>query len=327
MKTKTWKIYNRRALWLFNNDAGEGGEGGGGGGVVDPPVDVVEGTEGGAVDPPTGEETGIDWSTVVPEDLREKPWMKDILESEDPTGRFFKDMEGLQSKLGQRAEGAPKPDAPKEEWDKFYNSLGRPESPEGYDTPEMEWPEDMKDIGRFVDASQGADNAEYITRLKGIAHELGIPKEKFNEAYHKMNIAFVESNKEFFEQAAKAQQESQIEYAELMTKEFGDRAVQVQDNAAKIIKMVHGEGTGSKMLAAMSNEELVRLATVLDPIQKKYISEDTLNQKHTTPAFMSEEERRAEARKLMSHPAAEDFTHPEHEDINRRIQELYPRSK
>ncbi len=34
-------------------------------------------------------EMPVEWGKLVPEDMREKPWMKDILNAENPTERFF----------------------------------------------------------------------------------------------------------------------------------------------------------------------------------------------------------------------------------------------
>lgn len=316
MKTN-WKnrFDVKRLRAYFSAEGGEGGDGGGGAPIT---PDL-----GGGETPPAP--PSLNWGEIVPADLKEEPWMKDILSSENPTERFFKDMKGLQSKLGQRVDTVPKADSPKEEWDKFYNALGRPETADAYETPATQWPDELKEIGQFVDSTQGNGNDAYIKVLKEVAHDLGIPKEKFAEAYNKLNTGFVSANKDFFEQAVKAKQEMEIDYAQKMTQKFGADAPKVEAVATKILAMVD-DPDAKKAAASMSNEEVVRLALVLNDIQKKYISEDVLNGgDDTTAKGMDREGIRAEARKLMADPIYTNALHPDHPALVAKVKALYGR--
>lgn len=330
MTMKTWKQnkrWFRQALWAYNapEDGDVGGGGGGGTSTEAPPVESDFDAAAAAAKAVASHEPievpKIEWDKFVSAELREKPWMKSILEDKDPTTRFLKEMDGLQSKLGAPREGLPKPDSPKEEWDKFYTAMGRPESPDGYEVPKTEWPEDMKDVGDFIDSTQ-VNNEAYVKVLREVAHDLGIPKEKFAAAYHKLNIGFVEANKTFFEEAAAAKAQADVDYAQEMVKKFGQNAEKVQDTASRIMVSALGED-GKKAAAAMSAQELARLAFVLNDVQKKYIGEDVLNRDGSTTTAMSEADRRKEGMRLMVHPAYEDFQHPEHESVQAQVRALY----
>lgn len=327
MKTK----FSVRHLWCFNTPEGDEDLGGGGG--ADPaatPAPVVEDFDAAkaaenavaSLENDANKPPAIEWAKHVPEDLKDAPWIKDILNAENPTERFFKDMAGLQSKLGQRVEGVPKADAAPEEWDKFYSAMGRPEKADDYEVPADEWPEELKQIGEFVDAAAGANNPAYIQKLKEVAHFLGVPKEKFPQAYKMLNEGFIESNKEFFETAMNAKNESDFDYANKMVAKFGARAEQVQNNVSKLLELT-GDEDSKKAAQNMSNEELVRLALVTENIRAKYISEDTFSKEGTTATLQSDAEKRQHAMKLMASPAFEDHTHPDHEKVNAEVNALY----
>lgn len=325
MKTMTNWICNTRNLRIrYAPDDGGGTGGEGGTGESGTPAAAVTGESAASFDAATEaakavaatnvQTPSVDWGKIVPDELKDKPWMQDILKAENPTERFLKDFAGLQSKLGQRVEGIPKADAPKEEWDKFYNSMGRPETSDGYDIPKTEWPEELKSIGEFIDASQG-NNESYMKALKDVAHELGIPKEKFSAAYNKLNTAMVEANKEFFTQAAQAKADADKEYAVKFTEKFKDKATAVQDNAHKILTAVLDKDA-KDIVAGMSNDELVRLAWVLDGVQKKFIAEDVLSTSGNTQ--IGSESARKEAMALYADPAYTNPRDPRHKEIVNR---------
>jgi hypothetical protein len=61
----------------------------------------------------------------IPESYQDRGWAKDIKSQED----LWKLTDNAQSLIGKRPAGIPTADAPQEEWDKFYQALGRPEQP------------------------------------------------------------------------------------------------------------------------------------------------------------------------------------------------------
>ena len=93
--------------------------------VVDVPA-----TETPVVDapPPTAPPAEPSWRDSLPDDLKGAAWLSKYKTPEDALRGFAEAQKLIGSKLS-----VPKDDAPKEEWDKFYASLGRPEAPDKYD--------------------------------------------------------------------------------------------------------------------------------------------------------------------------------------------------
>lgn len=77
-----------------------------------------------------------DWRTSLPEDMRADK----SFESFKDIGSFAKSFLDTKRMVGD-AIRMPKADAPPEEWNKIYDRLGRPESPEKYEIKRPELPE------------------------------------------------------------------------------------------------------------------------------------------------------------------------------------------
>ena len=95
--------------------------------VVDAPAPATAPANGAAPAEPS-------WRDSLPDDLKGAAWLSKYKTPEDALRGFAEAQKLIGSKLS-----VPKDDAPKEEWDKFYASLGRPEAPDKYDlgVPEM----------------------------------------------------------------------------------------------------------------------------------------------------------------------------------------------
>lgn len=91
--------------------------------VQDTAAPVVEDTQA-----PEGTEQPKSWLEQLPEEARKDP---NISKYKTPD-EFIKGHQNLVKLVGAKGVIVPKEDAPAEEKDKFYNSLGRPEKPEGY---------------------------------------------------------------------------------------------------------------------------------------------------------------------------------------------------
>lgn len=81
--------------------------------------------------------TGLDF---IPEAFRESSWAKKYTTSED----FFKGVDNMSKMMGQKqiVEGIKPPgqDASDDDWGKFFNEIGRPESADKYALPDLEIP-------------------------------------------------------------------------------------------------------------------------------------------------------------------------------------------
>ena len=74
------------------------------------------------------------WRAGLPEDIRENPHLTRYGSQEEAARGIIE----AQNFISTTRPTVPKEDAPAEEWDKFFNSLGRPEKPEGYEITKPE---------------------------------------------------------------------------------------------------------------------------------------------------------------------------------------------
>ena len=74
------------------------------------------------------------WRAGLPEDIRENPHLTRYGSQEEAARGIIE----AQNFISTTRPTVPKEDAPAEEWDKFFNSLGRPEKPEDYEITKPE---------------------------------------------------------------------------------------------------------------------------------------------------------------------------------------------
>lgn len=89
-------------------------------------------------DPAPGQsQAQSDWREIIPESFREASWATKYKTADD----FFKGVDWMNQTIGKknvvRGIELPGEDAKPEDWDAFYNGLGRPEKPDGYEFPEL----------------------------------------------------------------------------------------------------------------------------------------------------------------------------------------------
>lgn len=334
-----------RAFWLFS-DGSDGVESGGGGNGSSEAASLGEGGSGSG-DVSLGNGNGGDgltalnqgveidlesavaehdketekskWDDLIPEEYREKPYIQNILKSEKPNEQLFKEFDGLQKKLGERSNlSIPKEDAGEEEWNKFYQSLGRPEKADDYTIDKPTWGDEDKDIGKFIEDLRGNENFE--KDVKTLFHKAGLTPQQVKILAPGFDEVMVKNNREFFQQAAGAQTELERDYSERMKDIFGNRAEKVNEVGRKLIRE-NAPDNVKKMVDELDNKSQAILAAVLDNINKKYIKEDG---KVTAGGTSGNEQTvREEGRKLMAHPAFTDVEHPLHDTINAQVKAHY----
>ncbi len=341
MLTLTTRKIRRGYLWLYNSDAADGGGSSGVSGSDSTAASDVGGTgrnADGSVDSDTSQvhseeidlgaaraeaqEGKLDWGTLVPEEFKEKPYIQNLLKSDDPTKQFFTEMDNLQKKLGERPEGVPKDGASQEDWDKFYKSIGRPDTADGYEMPKTEWGDDEKQIGEFVDKFRG--DKEFEKDVKQVFYEEGLTKKQAENIAAKYDKLLVRHNKQFFQDAVAATGQLDADYDQMMKEAFGARAAKVEEVGHKIIKANVPENV-KPLLAGADPKTLTILAAVLDSINNKYIREDSGTSKTDQVGSVDEKSQRAQAMKLMASDAWRNAEHPQHEQVKKDVKDLYAR--
>ncbi len=331
-------------LWLFNG-AGNSGDvdssGGGGGGGSPDTVDSSGTSDSGAngndnsvsgivdateinldeafSDKDTGSKSKVDWADAIPSELKDKGYIQNILKSEDPTKQLFQEFDHLQKKLGERVEGVPKEGASQEEWDKFYNALGRPEKADDYEIAAPEWSDEDKEIGKYIDSFRGND--EYFKDIKEMFHKRGLTKEQAKGLSQDFDAINLKHNKAAFEEAAKIQAEWGQNYVEQMQDLFGQRANAVHEVGTKLLKDNLPDKVKG-MVDTLDGRSMAILTAALDSINTKYIKPDGKFQTRDSRGANTEDVR-SEGRKLMAHPAYLDTSHPDHERIKEQVRVHY----
>lgn len=242
--------------------------------------------EGGAPTPPEGgtptpPEGGADFLSTIPEEYRAKPYMQNVKSVED----IVKQLDGAQKLIG--APKVPTKDAPKEEWDKFYGSLGRPEKPEEYGQVLSEDAKEAEDSLRKLFHENGLTKAQAEKVAAGYKDILMEAAGTTEESIKAAKLAFEKTTGEIFG----TDREASIGVAKKLIDQF----------APDVVK---------EKLSTLEGDALAGVAAVLKQISDKYISADDVGKitgKSTPGAGESYEQLRAEIRKHMSDP---DYLNP-----------------
>ncbi len=249
----------------------------------------------------------------TPEDLRDKPYLKDFLDKpvdKDTIGALMKKLDGAETLIGKRGPSLPAADAKEEDWDKFFAPL-RPAKADEYVLPGKE--------------GVKPDEA-FVKSVRESFFAAGIPKRqaekfmaKFGPEMEAYSAAKAQAQKD-------AQAKADAEFETLSKAALGDsnKAVIARVNAT--MKELC-PAPMKAYLDKLSNENLVIMAAVIDAVQKKYMSEDELNPKPTGNTGGDEGSVSEKGRALMASKAYTDPWHPEHDKVVAEVNALYAAKK
>lgn len=253
---------------------------------------------------------GVDFDQLVPEDYRDKPYLKDVMEKKDVKAIFDK-LDNAQKLIGQRPEGIPGPEAAPEEWDKFYKMMGRPEEANAYEFSYEELPEEIKSLR----------NEEFEGTVKKLMYDAGLTAEqakKLQTGYDKLMV-------ETLEKSGALAQQRDVDFDKLASDTFGkDKVDTVLASSKKMLEQFVPENL-KEHVANLSNENLVVLASVLDGVRQKYIGEDGLSNSSPAGGATDVGDLRAQGRELMASEAYTNPRHIEHQKVKAEVENLYKR--
>lgn len=242
----------------------------------------------------------------VPETFRDKPYLQGI----DSFDKLFNQFDNAQSLIGKKTIGVPTSESPIEEWNNFYNKMGRPEKPEGYEFESIELPEELK------------RTEEDLALMGRIFHEAGLTKEQAKKVLAETDKAVLDYYKQNKENMDKMVEQRNKEFMSQMEKHFGkekDQAIAVTET---MLKKYVPKGM-EDMIKGMDDKTMLLLSTVLHNVYKSGRAEDTLNKDALVPPAESPESLRETARKLMMSPEWKDPFHPNHDAIKKRVNSIY----
>lgn len=175
--------------------------------------------------------------------------MKDI----NTFGDFVKKSAGAQSLLGQRA--VPADDAKPEQWNAWFEQIGRPAKPEEYGVPEV--PGVPKEY---------IDKVAEVGTLQKILHASGANKMMAKTAMANIIKATYES-----EQAETKAAEAAHE--KLMNDTFGQDRQAIMENGKKYLAAVLPANV-APLLSGLSDQQLAVVLAMTDSVAKKFGQED-----------------------------------------------------
>ncbi len=263
----------------------------------------------------TGSQNGSPPSFSVPEAYKDRPWVEKVKSYDD----LWKTLDNAQALIGKRPAGIPAADAPKEEWDKFYTVLGRPESADKYD---------LKDIEGLP---KGVDFSPFRAKAAGIAHTLGLNQkqaEQLWQYYLTEEMAAVNAAKEASTEAQKA---LDAEFDKITKEYFGEgfdaASKRAQETVAKLVpeglRCAYAELADKPKALAAIVALTEAMNAEMEKLRKEYGAEGGLPGGDGAGAGgQSIEDARKELAKLRASQEAKDFTHPENKKTMKRIEEL-----
>ena len=233
---------------------------------------------------------------MIPEDLKDKPWVK---ENTDTPENFFKFVDNQNKLVGSKAGVVmPEEGAPQEDFDKYFKGIGRPDTAEEYDISSIE---ELKDVER---------NEEFDGKLKGLLHTIGVPKDmasKLVKGYDQIKL----------DMGNAAEDAADADFDKFNTDFFGDKKEEIVANAQKILKGVVNE-KALPIIDKMNPEQLALVIAITDGVYSKYGKEDGFRGGEPGSAPVggeTMEQLSAEQRTLMAEPGYKDWRDPKHAEI------------
>lgn len=267
----------------------------------------------------TSVKSDFNFSDIVPEAYREKPYIQELLKNENPAEQLFKQFDGLQTKLGQRPEGVPGKDATDEDWTKFYKSIGMPETPDEYAYELPELGEADKGLSDFINSQR---NPEFEAKVKELAHEAKLTKEQWAVLAPGFDKLVINEHKEMFQSQLAQQADLHKNFDDLTNDFFGQEADAKLDLGKKMLNNLVSDKART-YLDTLPNESLVVLADVMNNVYNSYGKEDTFDLSRNGSTVGSADDIRARARELRAKPQYSDELAPGHDALVKEVNELY----
>jgi len=156
----------------------------------------------------------------VPQEYADRGWAEKIKSPED----LWKGYDNAQSLLGKRPAGVPQPDAPDEEWDKFYAAAGRPESPDKYTLSDVEG------------TPEGVDLTPYKQKASAILHAAGLNPKQADRVWKQYVQEELKSTTEGKAKYEAKQKELDAQFDALTKEHFGDKFESANATAIEMAK-------------------------------------------------------------------------------------------
>lgn len=241
-------------------------------------IDVVNNT-----DPDLGSETrtisleenptpaqGSDFNSFIPDEYKEKAYIKNLLSAQNPQVELFKQFDNLQSMIGQRQSefAPPADDASQEDWDKFYAKL-RPEEPTAYEL-DLSLDEGLKDVDEFMKSHR---NDDHLNQVKSLLHKHGLTKKQAIGLAKDFNALEAAQVKGILAQQKEAAVRVDQEFNKLTEAAFGNNLDSALNAGKRFIEQFVPQELRPYM-ASLPNEALLAFAAAGMEHERKFVKED-----------------------------------------------------
>lgn len=260
----------------------------------------------------------FNFESIIPEEHKEKEWVKNISKSENPLPELFKKVDNLESMVGRKQQiELPGPDATPEQRKAYAKAIGAPEDIKGYEVKPIEWtPEDKP----YADQLKQYKPDAFINSLKQEALDAGMPKHIWERLEHKWDKETVNQLKT----NAAAGKAQNVDFDVQMTKMYGDQKMAVMDRGSKLLSQF-SQPEHKGILAKASNEMLAAFSGVLSNIYQATTRDDTFNTGtgNTTTSASSGITTRQELFKMAEKLTKLNPMSPEYESLSKKVQAGY----
>lgn len=235
-------------------------------------------------------------SFSIPDTYKDRPYLKGV----DSVDKVYAMLDGAQSLLGKRPAGIPAPDAPAEDWAKFYDALGRP-----------------KTAGEYTFDGVDKVDPKFLPKLQEVFHKHGLNATQAKGIFADVNAVLGA----LVQEKGVVDEKQNTDFDALGTKIFGVDRDKILASSKALLDQ-HTPPELKAEVAKLSNENLIVMAGVLNNISKMYIKEDGSFGKPTVTG-LSPTDVSARARTLMMTKDYTDPFHPNHAVVKKQVDELY----
>jgi hypothetical protein len=239
---------------------------------------------------------------IIPEEFRSAEFFKPI----KTVGDLVKSYANVQPLIGKKELAPPKDDAPPEQWDTYYEKLGRPKAPGDY--------------GLALDEKAPEHDKKMLSGMTQAFHKAGLTT-KQAKAIVDNYVPMIKSLKDEMDTA------NQADFDKRISTVFGVEKDAQLANAKKLLQAFTPESIRGDV-EALDNKSLSVLAAVVNSMAKKYMKESDLGSGGSGAGSAdTKESLDKEYRDLAKAPGFEDFTHPDHKMLMSKRDALRERTK
>lgn len=235
---------------------------------------------------------------VIPEAYADKDWTKNVKSMDD----MFSQFDNAQSLIGKK--NIPSEESSQEEWNEFYNKLGRPEEAGNY---ELSLPE----------GAEFEINDELQLEAKELFHEIGLTQKQAQKLFE----YDAQRQLKAAEAAHMTDEQLDAQFDEMAAEAFGkDKGAILKQAKVAVGKMSE---KSQEAFSGLDNKSMVAMAGILSELVGQYTSEDGVpSTDGSSGSAQGIDEIRSELSQLALSPAAKDVMHPEHRGTAQKIDEL-----